>query len=346
MTEVVYEGSDRFGGWPEALQNLYYATLIGDVETNYKPRAAISIDNISFKFNSSKFVSLDTALKNGAAGTYSFSAEKVSVIADGGWYYAYGQFDVYVTGTLIISDDLWNFTGEIVGGRDFINYEAKPWFERSIAGEIATRFGNLFAGENGFWTAMTGSKPLNLSGSFGGGDLPPPPPPTLPPPPPPSDWPPTPPPPPRDPLVLDLDGNGIQFTSVDASNAYYDFSGTGFATKTGWIGPNDGFLVEDKGNGKFDLFGDATQDGFVDLARFDSNGDGKISAADGQFGELKVWRDLDSDGNVDAGELSSLDSADVAAINLQSTRSSAVIAGTAIGYTGSFTHADGTVGLA
>jgi Ca2+-binding RTX toxin-like protein len=79
------------------------------------------------------------------------------------------------------------------------------------------------------------------------------------PPPPSKFYPGGPPPRPGDPLVLDLDGNGIQFVSLDQSNAHYDFDGTGFAIKTGWIGPNSGFLVHDAGNGHVSLFGNAAQ---------------------------------------------------------------------------------------
>ena len=133
---------------------------------------------------------------------------------------------------------------------------------------------------------------------------------------------------PFDPLVLDLDGNGIEFSTLGQSNAYYDFTGTGFATKTGWIKPGEGFLVEDKGNGKIALFGNATQDGFAALRRFDSNQDGQVSALDNNFASLAIWRDVNGDGTLDPGERLSLAEAGVAEINLQTTESSAIIGDT------------------
>ena len=158
-------------------------------------------------------------------------------------------------------------------------------------------------------------------------------------------WPPHYPEAPRDPLVLDSDGQGIPFVSVQDSHAYYDFGGTGSATKTGWIGPSAGFLVEDIGNGQVSLFGTLAQDGFAELATFDSNHDGKVSSADANFNKLEIWRDLNGDGTVDAGELFSLAAVGVTAINLNTTPSEAVIAGTKIGFTGSFTRTDGSAGL-
>jgi hypothetical protein len=40
---------------------------------------------------------------------------------------------------------------------------------------------------------------------------------------------------------------------------------------------------------------------------FDSNGDGKLTAADAAWNEFRVWQDADQDGVTDAGELKTLD---------------------------------------
>ena len=40
---------------------------------------------------------------------------------------------------------------------------------------------------------------------------------------------------------------------------------------------------------------------------FDTNGDGKLTAADAAWGEFRVWQDADQDGVTDAGELKTLD---------------------------------------
>ena len=48
-----------------------------------------------------------------------------------------------------------------------------------------------------------------------------------------------------DPLVLDLNGNGIELTDVRSSNAHFDYGGTGFAVHTGWFAPTEGILIRD-----------------------------------------------------------------------------------------------------
>lgn len=100
-----------------------------------------------------------------------------------------------------------------------------------------------------------------------------------------------------DPLILDLDGDGIQTTTL--SNGFYvDISSTGFANKIAWVSGNDGILgIDLNNNGLIDdgseLIG-AQQayapgtDSFIALSTFDSNHDGAISAADAMFSQLIV----------------------------------------------------------
>jgi hypothetical protein len=68
----------------------------------------------------------------------------------------------------------------------------------------------------------------------------------------------------KDPLVLDLDGDGIETTGLNASAPIlFDSDADGVKTATGWVRPDDGILVMDRnGNGVIDsgreLFGDET----------------------------------------------------------------------------------------
>ncbi len=74
-----------------------------------------------------------------------------------------------------------------------------------------------------------------------------------------------------DPIVLDLDGDGYELTTQRNSGVYFEFDGDGYAEKTGWVRPDDGFLVLDaNANGivedASEFFGDETQGGFAELA--------------------------------------------------------------------------------
>jgi len=93
------------------------------------------------------------------------------------------------------------------------------------------------------------------------------------------------------PLVLDLDGDGVEASKMGygtgASTVYFDMDNDGFAERTAWATGGDGLLALDKnGNGKIDnqneLFGNnATYaNGFLNLKQYDSNSDNKITSAD------------------------------------------------------------------
>ena len=63
-----------------------------------------------------------------------------------------------------------------------------------------------------------------------------------------------------DPLVLDLDGDGLELTAITAVGPSFDVDGDEFAERTGWVAPDDGFLALDRdGNDTIDdiseLFG-------------------------------------------------------------------------------------------
>ncbi|WP_114835896.1 calcium-binding protein [Agrobacterium tumefaciens] len=180
---------------------------------------------------------------------------------------------------------------------------------------------------------------------------PPTPPPTEPPPGPPNGWPPAPPAPPRDPLVLDLDGDGVELISLENSSAHFDYQNDGFAEKTGWLNSDDAFLVhDDNGNGVVDgiseLFGNPDEDGFTALRSFDSNGDGKVDANDENFGTLKLWRDLNGNGAFEAGEMFSLAEHNIASIDVDAEASTRITSGNQIAFEGLFTRIDGSTGRA
>ncbi|WP_338760990.1 SdrD B-like domain-containing protein [Massilia sp. METH4] len=122
------------------------------------------------------------------------------------------------------------------------------------------------------------------------------------------------------PIAIDLDGNGIHTIARADFAGSFDLLGTGSAIKSGWLSSGDAFLAIDaNGNGRIDdiseLFGGASKgSGFAKLASFDSDGDGFVTACDAQFGTLTLWRDANSNGATDAGELVSLAAAGVTSL--------------------------------
>lgn len=126
-----------------------------------------------------------------------------------------------------------------------------------------------------------------------------------------------------DPLIIDLDGDGIETVASDRVNVYFDVDDDLFAERTGWVKGDDGFLVLDSNhNGRVDniteMFGNRHEGGYAELAGYDSNADGKITLADAIWSELRIWQDLDQDGETDAGELKSLDQLGIVSISLAS----------------------------
>lgn len=161
----------------------------------------------------------------------------------------------------------------------------------------------------------------------------------------------------KDPLTLDLDGDGIETVAPSSANPIlFDHDGDGIKIGTGWIKGDDGFLVLDRdGNQSIDdgteLFGDATPlsiggkaaDGFAALAQEDTNGDGIVSSSDENYSKLRVWQDWNQDGLSQAGELKTLAELDIVGINVAKSENSQVLAnGNEIADLGTFTRSDGS----
>ena len=162
-----------------------------------------------------------------------------------------------------------------------------------------------------------------------------------------------------DPLIFDLDGDGIKTTSLDQSRAYFDLDNNGFAERTAWVDASDGMLVLDRNNDRQitsgqELFGDQTllangrraDSGFEALREFDSNRDGRIDAKDEVYSKLKIWRDLNGDGISQAEELKGLSDYNIASISLSSTSSNASdVMNNIQRRVGSFIKTDGSGGV-
>ena len=160
-----------------------------------------------------------------------------------------------------------------------------------------------------------------------------------------------------DPLVFDLGGDGITTVSLEESNAFFDLDNNGFAEKTSWVGAKEGLLAYDKNgdgiiNGGNELFGDRTlmkdgktlaSSGFVALAEYDDNKDGKIDSNDVIYALLRIWQDSDGDGIASAGELRRLVDLGIVSIGLSYSNTGVTDSANNIQVrTGTFTLTDGS----
>jgi hypothetical protein len=118
----------------------------------------------------------------------------------------------------------------------------------------------------------------------------------------------------------------------------FDLACSGLPQQIAWTeaGNDEGWLVLDRNrNGRIDdgseLFGSFTmqpppldgalENGFLALKMFDDpiyggNGDGFIDASDSVYATLREWRDLNHDGQTDAGELKTLQQVGIGRISL------------------------------
>jgi len=155
------------------------------------------------------------------------------------------------------------------------------------------------------------------------------------------------------PIVLDLNGDGINTLSVKAG-VKFDILANGSPIQTGWVAPQDGLLVADRNqdgviNDGSELFGSSTLlndgtkalDGYQALAQFDSNSDGVVNQQDSDFNKLSVWTDVNSDGVTETGELKSLAELGITQLSTQAEEVRESNAGNLIGLISTYQTADG-----
>jgi len=154
----------------------------------------------------------------------------------------------------------------------------------------------------------------------------------------------------RRPILLDLDGDGVKITEFDKSSAFVAGK-DGLSHRTSWAGAGDGVLFFDP-DGRNAITEarqyvftewDPTATGDMEAIRsvFDSNGDGKLTAADADFAKFKVLV-TNADGSTTVKSLAELG---ITAINLTANAVNIGLPdGSTITGQTTFTRANGTTG--
>jgi hypothetical protein len=126
------------------------------------------------------------------------------------------------------------------------------------------------------------------------------------------------------PIALDLDGDGLDLSTVDGSSVVVK-TAQGGLSKIAWVGPTDGFLAVDRdGDGAINRLSEisftqdkpgATSD-LEGLRAWDTNGDGMLDKADKDFSRILLFVDANQNGRSTKKELRTLEEAGIKAINL------------------------------
>jgi T1SS-143 domain-containing protein len=139
------------------------------------------------------------------------------------------------------------------------------------------------------------------------------------------------------PIVLDLNGNGVQFDPLSAGHTFNYGSGV---VDTAWAASGDGVLALKTAGGlvvNFSQFVAGAATDLQGLAAFDTNHDGKLDAGDAQFSQFGV---------IVNGVFHTLTAEGISSVTLSSSGPSYTAAGgdVVVNGTGTFTWANGSTG--
>lgn len=158
----------------------------------------------------------------------------------------------------------------------------------------------------------------------------------------------------RSPIVLDLDGDGVELVSSGTSASSFAVDASGTIRRWGWVGADDGLLAYDHDHdGIIDRLDEISFVGYDAAATtdleglrlaFDTNHDGVFDALDDKWSDFVVWQDADGDGVSDAGELKTLDEIGITGIGVLSDWQGQTVSGNEIHGFADFTWGDGSTG--
>ncbi len=163
------------------------------------------------------------------------------------------------------------------------------------------------------------------------------------------------------PVLLGLNGNGIDVVPLGNSSAQFDMTGSGTPVPTAWAGGGDGILAIDIGAGnsptggtgvidqakqiEFTQWAPGTTSDMAALEQvFDTNHNEMLDAGDALWNDFRVW--VGSEG-VGTGQVFSLTQLGITSIGLAPTGPAQQLSdGSVIQGLSTFTMADGTAGVA
>ena len=155
------------------------------------------------------------------------------------------------------------------------------------------------------------------------------------------------------PIGIELEpGRAIDLINLKESTTYFSYSDDGALSRTSWVGPKDALLFYDfNGTDQADHWSKfvitewsrkgATSDFDALLEVFDTNNDMIFDAQDAAYNDFYIWQDANSNGAIEAGELTQLIEVGIIAIDFNiaaaatpaSTSSDTAVVEWANGYT-------------
>lgn len=158
------------------------------------------------------------------------------------------------------------------------------------------------------------------------------------------------------PIVIDLDGDGLELITLDESDVSIDLDNDGDVENTAWVGRDDGFIITDLDGDRTlssnkELFiAQQTTEHDTDLEAlatlYDSNQDGILNALDDRFDDVLIFQDENQDGKASDGEIFTLQDMNIQEIKLDSDNNQQHLSdGSVIHGQTTYSRIDGTEGI-